>query len=58
MLLPFLLLQHKVWAKCKLRIFTVAQLEDNSVQIRKDLDTFLYQLRISAQVEVVEMVRQ
>ena len=26
MLLPFLLLQHKVWRHCKLRIFTVARI--------------------------------
>lgn len=26
MLLPFLLLQHKVWRNCKLRIFTVARI--------------------------------
>ncbi|KAG8140738.1 hypothetical protein E2320_003404, partial [Naja naja] len=41
MLLPFLLKQHKVWRKCKIRIFTVAQLEDNSIQMKKDLATFL-----------------
>ncbi|XP_046897600.1 solute carrier family 12 member 4 isoform X1 [Hypomesus transpacificus] len=55
MLLPFLLKQHKVWKKCKMRIFTVAQMEDNSIQMKKDLATFLYQLRIEAEVEVVEM---
>ncbi|XP_044278282.1 solute carrier family 12 member 6 isoform X2 [Varanus komodoensis] len=55
MLLPFLLKQHKVWRKCKIRIFTVAQLEDNSIQMKKDLATFLYHLRIEAEVEVVEM---
>ncbi|XP_046881399.1 solute carrier family 12 member 5 [Hypomesus transpacificus] len=55
MLLPFLLRQHKVWRKCKMRIFTVAQLDDNSIQMKKDLTTFLYHLRIDAQVEVVEM---
>ncbi|XP_041125319.1 solute carrier family 12 member 4-like isoform X1 [Polyodon spathula] len=55
MLLPFLLKQHKVWRKCKMRIFTVAQMDDNSIQMKKDLATFLYQLRIEAQVEVVEM---
>ncbi|KAG9352567.1 hypothetical protein JZ751_020981, partial [Albula glossodonta] len=37
MLLPFLLKQHKVWRKCKMRIFTVAQMDDNSVQMKKDL---------------------
>lgn len=39
-----------------MRIFTVAQLDDNSIQMKKDLTTFLYHLRIDAQVEVVEMV--
>ncbi|CAL8404327.1 unnamed protein product [Boreogadus saida] len=55
MLLPFLLKQHKVWRKCNMRIFTVAQMDDNSIQMKKDLATFLYQLRIDAEVEVVEM---
>ncbi|KAJ8249001.1 hypothetical protein GJAV_G00230100 [Gymnothorax javanicus] len=41
MLLPFLLKQHKVWRKCKMRIFTVAQMDDNSIQMKKDLATFL-----------------
>ncbi|XP_037644002.1 solute carrier family 12 member 7-like isoform X2 [Sebastes umbrosus] len=55
MLLPFLLSQHKVWRKCKMRIFTVAHMDDNSIQMKKDLQTFLYHLRLDAQVEVVEM---
>lgn len=46
----------QVWRKCKIRIFTVAQLDDNSIQMKKDLTTFLYHLRIEALVEVVEMV--
>uniref|UniRef100_A0A8C6UWW5 Solute carrier family 12 member 4 n=1 Tax=Neogobius melanostomus TaxID=47308 RepID=A0A8C6UWW5_9GOBI len=41
--------------KCRMRIFTVAQMDDNSIQMKKDLATFLYQLRIEAEVEVVEM---
>uniref|UniRef100_A0A3Q0QR18 Solute carrier family 12 member 7a n=1 Tax=Amphilophus citrinellus TaxID=61819 RepID=A0A3Q0QR18_AMPCI len=57
MLLPFLLSQHKVWRKCKMRIFTVAQMDDNSIQMKKDLQMFLYHLRLDAVVEVVEMVR-
>lgn len=40
-----------------MRIFTVAQMEDNSIQMKKDLQTFLYHLRLNAEVEVVEMVR-
>ncbi|XP_062336801.1 solute carrier family 12 member 7-like isoform X3 [Osmerus eperlanus] len=55
MLLPFLLRQHKVWRKCKMRIFTVANMDDNSIQMKKDLQSFLYQLRLDAEVEVVEM---
>ena len=49
---------HKVWKNCKTRIFTVAQLEDNSIQMKKDLELFLYHLRIDAEIEVVEMVRK
>ncbi|XP_026556804.1 solute carrier family 12 member 7 isoform X1 [Pseudonaja textilis] len=55
MLLPFLLKQHKVWRKCRMRIFTVAQMDDNSIQMKSDLQMFLYHLRIKAEVEVVEM---
>lgn len=55
MLLPFLLKQHRTWRKCRMRIFTVAQPEDNSIQMKKDLKTFLYHLRIEADVEVIEM---
>ncbi len=40
-----------------MRIFTVAQIDDNSIQMKKDLMTFLYHLRFDAEVEVVEMVR-
>ena len=39
-----------------MRIFTVAQMDDNSIQIKKDLKQFLYALRIDADIEVVEMV--
>ncbi|XP_076638687.1 solute carrier family 12 member kcc isoform X5 [Colletes latitarsis] len=56
MLLPFLLKQHRTWKNCKMRIFTVAQMEDNSIQMKKDLKKFLYDLRIEAEVEIVEMM--
>ena len=56
-LLSFLLQQNKVWKGCKLRIFTVAQMTDNSIQLKKDLQNFVYQLRIDAEVFVEEMVR-
>ena len=36
---------------------TAAELEDNSIQMKKDLALFLYQLRIEAEVDVIEMVR-
>ena len=39
-----------------MRIFTVAQMEDNSVQIKKDLETFLYHLRIDAEVTEADFV--
>ena len=37
--------QHRTWKNCKLRIFSVAQETDNSIQMKKDLKLFLYQLR-------------
>jgi potassium/chloride transporter 4/5/6 len=55
MLIPFLLKQHRTWKNTKLRIFTVAQLEDNSIQMKKDLATWIYALRIEAEVEVIEL---
>lgn len=39
-----------------MRIFTVAQIDDNSIQMKKDLQLFLYQLRLDAEVEVVELL--
>lgn len=56
MLLPHLLRQHKTWRSCQLRIFTIAQPNDNIKQMREDLHKFLYHLRIDAQVDIVELV--
>ncbi|RDD47585.1 Solute carrier family 12 member 6 [Trichoplax sp. H2] len=55
MLLPFLFKQHKVWRNCRLRIFTVAQMKDNSIKLEQDMKKLVYDLRIDAYVEVVEM---
>ena len=51
-LLAFLLKQNKVWRRCKLRLFAVAQETDNSVKMKEDLLKFVYDLRINATVEV------
>ncbi|KAK0394761.1 hypothetical protein QR680_000921 [Steinernema hermaphroditum] len=56
MLLPFLLKQHRVWRNTKLRLFTISHVDDNNVQLKKDLETFLYHLRIDAQVFVIDML--
>uniref|UniRef100_A0A8L8K8D3 Solute carrier family 12 member 6 n=1 Tax=Heligmosomoides polygyrus TaxID=6339 RepID=A0A8L8K8D3_HELPZ len=55
MLLPFLLRQHKTWKNVVVRLFAIAQLEDNNVQMKNDLEKFLYHLRIEAEVFVIEM---
>ncbi|KRX23471.1 Solute carrier family 12 member 6 [Trichinella nelsoni] len=54
-LLPFLLKQDRVWRNCKLRVFTVAQSNDNSVEMKRDLQRWMYNLRIDATVDVVEL---
>jgi len=56
MLIPFLLKQHKTWKNCHLRIFTVAEMSDNSVQMKRDLQQWIYALRIEARsLEVIEL---
>ena len=55
-LIAFLLKRNKVWSHCRIRLFTVAQREDNSIEMKKDLEQYMYQLRIEAEVDVVEMV--
>eukprot|EP00051_Salpingoeca_urceolata_P029211 m.6462 g.6462 ORF g.6462 m.6462 type:complete len:1025 (+) comp2653_c0_seq1:160-3234(+) len=55
-LLAFLLQQDPTWRRCKLRIFTVAESDDDTIQMQRDLTLFLYQLRIDAEVSVVEML--
>ncbi|CAF1013600.1 unnamed protein product [Rotaria sordida] len=57
-LIAFLLKRHKVWSRCRLRLFTVTQKEDNSVAMKRDLEQYMYQLRIVAEVDVVEMEDQ
>lgn len=57
-LIAFLLKRSKVWSHCRIRLFTVAQMEDDSVTMKKDLEHYMYQLRIEAEVNIVEMVKQ
>ena len=54
-LLPFLLQRHRRFRRSRLRIFTVAGLRDNSVEMLRDLRELLHRrLRIDAEVDVVE----
>jgi potassium/chloride transporter 4/5/6 len=52
LLLGYLLQQDAVWRKCRLRVFTVAENDDNTIQLQRDLQTFLYHLRIDADIQV------
>ena len=54
-ILPHLLKKHHVWRKCKLRIFALAELTDNSVEIETQLREALRELRIEASSEVIEL---
>jgi potassium/chloride transporter 4/5/6 len=56
MLLPFLLRKHKTWKNTQLRLFTIAHIDENSTQMKEDLEKFLYHLRIEGQVFVIDMV--
>jgi hypothetical protein len=56
LLIVFLLKKHKIWHKCKLRLFTIAQENEDSGKIKNDLVQYMYFLRIDAQIEVIEIV--
>eukprot|EP00124_Ichthyophonus_hoferi_P001869 Ihof_evm9s110 gene=Ihof_evmTU9s110 len=58
LLLGHLLSQHRTWRNCQLRVFTVASVDSNSVAIGNGLRRLLDNLRIKAQVHVVEMCGQ
>lgn len=57
MLLAHLLIRARAWSKCELRVFVVASEKDNTINLKKEVIRFVYDLRINAQVEVVELVR-
>ena len=57
-LLAFLLQQHRVWNKCTLRLFTIC-LPNQEPQARKqELEQYVYQLRIHAEVHAVMVADQ
>ncbi|TMS39211.1 hypothetical protein L596_005775 [Steinernema carpocapsae] len=55
MLVAYLLKQNKVWRGCKLRVIAVAQELDNNLKMQKDLQNYIYQLRIDAKIMIVEL---
>lgn len=54
-LVSYLLKQSKVWRGCKLRVIAIAQEMDNNTKLQNDLQKYVYQLRISAKILVVEL---
>ena len=53
--LPFILQKSRVWKKCRQRIFCIAQENDNSFQMKRDLKHLLGKYRIEAEAHIVEM---
>ncbi|KAI1728631.1 amino acid permease domain-containing protein [Ditylenchus destructor] len=52
MLIAYLLQQHKVWRGCKLRIYVIAQEEQQDDAMKQRLQRHIYMLRIDANVFV------
>jgi len=48
-------IRFRAWSKCELRVYVVASEKDNTINLRKEVKRFVYDLRINAQVEVVEL---
>jgi hypothetical protein len=57
-LLAFLLQQNHVWCKCKLRLFTICLPNEEPRQRQDELERYVYQLRINAEVHVVTVADQ
>ncbi|VDK24740.1 unnamed protein product [Taenia asiatica] len=55
LLTAYLLLRNRVWCKCRLRVFVVTGEPDTNGVLKKVMARFIYDLRISAEVEIVEM---
>lgn len=55
LLVAHLLQQHKIWRKCKLRVYTVAEKLDNPELVKRNLENFLDLIRIKAEVRVLEL---
>uniref|UniRef100_A0A158RDR2 Solute carrier family 12 member 6 n=1 Tax=Hydatigena taeniaeformis TaxID=6205 RepID=A0A158RDR2_HYDTA len=55
LLTAYLLLRNRVWCKCRLRVFVVTGEPDTNGVLKKVMTRFVYDLRISAEVEIVEM---
>ncbi|KAL3108614.1 hypothetical protein niasHT_015536 [Heterodera trifolii] len=54
-LITFLLKQSKVWNSCKTRIVAVARPQENSAKLKKQIQNYLYQLRIDAEILVTKL---
>jgi len=52
-LLAFLLKRHSIWTKCILRLFTICSSNEDLNKRRTELEKYVYQLRIQAEVHVV-----
>ena len=52
LLITFLLRQSKVWRHCKIRIVAVARQQENSTKLKQQLQNYVYQLRIDAEILV------
>lgn len=56
LLLPVMLQRCRhIWGATKLRVFSLAELNDNSVRMEQLIKEYIYNLRINATVEIVEL---
>ena len=56
LLIPFLMMKHRVWKKCRLRVFTVSVASDEDPkELEIQLQKKLHRLRIPAEVHAVQM---
>ncbi|PAV64333.1 hypothetical protein WR25_25400 [Diploscapter pachys] len=57
MLIAYLLRKNKIWKGCTLRIFAIGE-SDRGVEMKRDLQKYIYMLRIDAEVFIVDLLDQ
>ncbi|KAL0241336.1 hypothetical protein GEMRC1_006571 [Eukaryota sp. GEM-RC1] len=55
LMLFHLLSKHPFWSGCTVRLYSVATINDNSIQMKSDIESLLARFRLKAKVRILEL---